>query len=246
MILCDKEIYQLSVPPDIIVTSRAIEDQPEPTLVTTGYWSPDTSLLDALKLPDGDLSEGIVDYRRITEEEADAHVKMVSPFYSEQVKVDADGNRLISFGLSSYGYDIRIADEFKIFSNINATVIDPKNFDDRVFVDFKGPVCIIPPNSFVLARSIEYFNMPRDVSGIVLGKSTLARCGCSCLATPLEAGWSGHVTLEFANTTPLPMMIYANEGAAQVVFLKGNPCQVSYADRGGKYQGQTGITLPKV
>lgn len=163
--------------------------------------------------------------------------------------VDGHGFRVpkkvISYGVSSYGYDIRVANEFKIFTNINSTVVDPKNFDEKSFVDFIGDVCIIPPNSFVLARSVEYFCMPKNVTGIVLGKSTYARCGISTLATPLEAGWEGYITLEFANTTPLPAMIYANEGACQVLFMEGEvDCLTSYADRAGKYMKQTGIQLP--
>jgi dCTP deaminase len=154
--------------------------------------------------------------------------------------------RVISYGLSSHGYDVRIADEFKIFTNINSTRIDPKNFDDKNFSDFKGPVCIIPPNSFVLARSVEWFRMPANMLAIVLAKSTYARCGVDCLATPLEAEWEGHITLEYANTTPLPALLYANEGAAQVVFFESSERpEVTYKDRGGKYQGQSGITLPK-
>lgn len=189
---------------------------------------------------------GITDYRPLTQEEKDNFKPMISPFVDGQVRVDEKGNKVISYGLGSYGYDLRISDEFKIFSNINSLIVDPKNFDDKSFVDHKGPYCIIPPNSFALARTVEYFNMPRDVSGVVLGKSTLARIGISCLATPAEAGWSGELVLEFANTTPLPAKIYAWEGAAQMLFFRGEPCEVSYADRSGKYQGQTGITTAKV
>ena len=150
--------------------------------------------------------------------------------------------KIISYGTSSYGYDVRIANEFKIFTNVNNTVLDPKNFNDKSFVDFVGDVCIIPPNSFVLARTLEYFKMPDNVTGLVLGKSTYARLGVSCLATPIEAGWEGEIVLEFANTTPLPVMLYANEGAAQLLFFEGNvPCEVSYATRGGKYMSQRGI-----
>lgn len=164
----------------------------------------------------------------------------VDPMLGLQIR-----QKIVSYGLSSYGYDVRIADEFMIFTNVNTTVVNPKDFDKRNYVEFKGDVCIIPPNSFVLARSLEYFRMPRNVTGLVLGKSTYARCGINCLATPLEAGWEGHITLEYANTTPLPAMLFANEGAAQVLFFEGDEqCEVSYADRGGKYQGQTGITLP--
>ena len=166
---------------------------------------------------------------------------VIHPFVSSQ-----RSNGVISYGLSSYGYDIRVADEFKIFHNVNFTVVDPKNFDDRAFVEFQGEICIIPPNSFALARSVEYIKMPRNVTGLVLGKSTYARCGIVTNFTPLEAGWEGHITIEISNTTPLPAKIYANEGIAQVLFFKGDDCLVSYADRKGKYQGQRGITLPKV
>ncbi len=167
---------------------------------------------------------------------------MIEPF--------VDGQRregTISYGLSSYGYDARVADEFKIFTNVDNALVDPKDFSHQSFVDRKGPVCIIPPNSFALARTVEYFRIPRDVLVICLGKSTYARCGIIVNVTPLEPGWEGHVTLEFSNTTPLPAKIYANEGACQFLFLKGDgPCEVSYADRRGKYQGQRGVTLPKL
>ena len=168
--------------------------------------------------------------------------QMISPFVDKQVKDNS-----ISYGLSSYGYDIRVSDEFKIFTNVNNSIVDPKNFDSKSFVDFKGDVCIVPPNSFALARSIEYFKIPRNILTICLGKSTYARCGIIVNVTPLEPGWEGHVTLEFSNTTPLPAKIYANEGVAQFVFIKGNEDPaVSYADRNGKYQGQKGVTLPKI
>lgn len=158
----------------------------------------------------------------------------------------AELERVISYGTSSFGYDIRCADEFKVFTNINSTMVDPKNFDDKCFVDVKGQgYCIIPPNSFALARTVEYFRIPRDVLTVCLGKSTYARCGIVVNVTPFEPEWEGYVTLEFSNTTPLPAKIYANEGCAQVLFFKGNePCEVSYKDRGGKYQGQVGITTP--
>jgi len=153
----------------------------------------------------------------------------------------------ISYGLSSYGYDIRIADEFKIFTNVNNSIVDPKHFDPRSFVDFKGDVCIIPPNSFALGRSIEYFKIPRNVMTITVGKSTYARCGIITNVTPFEPEWEGFVTLEVSNTTPLPARIYANEGIAQVLFFESDEaCLVSYADRQGKYQGQRGIVLPTV
>jgi len=170
---------------------------------------------------------------------------MIEPFAEQQVRYDADANRLISYGTSSYGYDVRCADEFKLFTNINSTIVDPKNFDERSFVDIKGSECIIPPNSFALARTVEYFRIPRDVLVICLGKSTYARCGIIVNVTPLEPEWEGHITLEFSNTTPLPAKIYANEGVAQLLFLQADDvCETSYADRGGKYQGQTGVTLP--
>lgn len=154
--------------------------------------------------------------------------------------------KIISYGTSSYGYDVRCAREFKVFTNIHSTVVDPKNFNEKNFVDFEGDCCIIPPNSFALARTIEYFRMPRDILTVCLGKSTYARCGIIVNVTPLEPEWEGHVTLEFSNTTPLPAKIYAGEGCAQILFFKGDePCDVSYSDRGGKYQGQTGVTLPK-
>lgn len=169
---------------------------------------------------------------------------MISPFEPGQIKHDGD-RKLVSYGTSSYGYDVRCAREFKVFTNINSTVIDPKNFDDQCFVDVVGDTCIIPPNSFALARTMEYFKIPRDVLTICLGKSTYARCGIIVNVTPLEPEWEGHVTLEFSNTTPLPARIYAGEGVAQMLFLQSDePCQISYKDRGGKYQGQTGITLP--
>jgi len=171
--------------------------------------------------------------------------KMIEPFEAEQIS-SMGGNRIISYGTSSYGYDIRCSDEFKIFTNINSAVVDPKNFDESSFVDYQGDVCIIPPNSFTLARTIEYFRIPRNVLTICLGKSTYARCGIIVNVTPFEPEWEGYVTLEFSNTTPLPAKIYANEGVAQVIFFEADePCEVSYKDRRGKYQGQTGVTLPK-
>jgi len=167
---------------------------------------------------------------------------MIEPFVDSQVRAG-----VVSYGLSSYGYDIRVADEFKVFTNINNTVIDPKNFDPRSFVDIKADVCIVPPNSFALARTIEYFRIPRDVLTICLGKSTYARCGIIVNVTPFEPEWEGFVTLEISNTTPLPAKIYANEGIAQVLFFQGDEaCERSYADKKGKYQGQAGLTLPKL
>jgi dCTP deaminase len=170
---------------------------------------------------------------------------MIEPFESAQVRA-IEGRKVVSFGTSSYGYDVRCAPDFKIFTNINSAIVDPKAFDESSFVDVRGDVCIIPPNSFALARTVEYFRIPRKVLTICLGKSTYARCGIIVNVTPLEPEWEGHVTLEFSNTTPLPAKIYANEGVAQMLFLESDEeCEVSYADRGGKYQGQRGVTLPK-
>jgi dCTP deaminase len=170
---------------------------------------------------------------------------MIEPFEAGQVKHNGS-ERVVSFGTSSYGYDIRCSEEFKIFTNINTAIVDPKNFADTSFVDFRGPVCVIPPNSFALARTVEYFRIPRNVLTICLGKSTYARCGIIVNVTPFEPEWEGYATLEFSNTTPLPAKIYANEGVAQVVFFEADEeCDVSYKDRGGKYMGQIGVTLPK-
>src|SRR5476649_1314604 len=167
---------------------------------------------------------------------------MIEPFVEHQER-----QGVISYGLSSYGYDARVSDEFKIFTNVDNDVVDPKNFSHSGFVDRKTNVCVIPPNSFVLARTVEYFRIPRDVLVICLGKSTYARCGIIVNVTPLEPEWEGHVTLEFSNTTPLPARIYANEGVAQVIFIESDEvCETSYRDRGGKYQGQKGVTLPKI
>ena len=177
---------------------------------------------------------------------------MIEPYEPGQVKF-ADkggvaGQRIVSYGTSSYGYDVRCASEFKVFTNINSTIVDPKSFDPKSFVDVVGEECIIPPNSFALARTVEYFRIPRDVLVVCLGKSTYARCGIIVNVTPLEPEWEGHVTLEFSNTTPLPARIYANEGVAQMLFYRADAddvCETSYRDRGGKYQGQRGVTLPR-
>lgn len=169
---------------------------------------------------------------------------MITPYEPRQVR-DTSRGRVISFGTSSYGYDVRCSSEFKIFTNINSTIVDPKNFDERSFIDVDSDVCIIPPNSFALARTVEYFRIPRNVLTICLGKSTYARCGIIVNVTPLEPEWEGHVTLEFSNTTNLPAKIYANEGVAQFIFLEADEvCAMSYKDKSGKYQGQTGVTLP--
>lgn len=178
--------------------------------------------------------------RRMAEEQG-----MISPFEAGQVR-EGDNGRMISYGTSSYGYDVRCSTEFKIFTNINSVIVDPKNFDEGSFVDVNSDVCIIPPNSFALARTVEKFKIPRNVLTICLGKSTYARCGIIVNVTPLEPEWEGYVTLEFSNTTPLPAKIYANEGVAQMLFFESDEiCETSYADRGGKYQDQQGVTLPK-
>lgn len=172
--------------------------------------------------------------------------RMIDPYEPGQVR-QVGATKVISWGTSSYGYDIRCSNEFKIFTNINTAIVDPKNFDTSSFVDVVSDVCIIPPNSFVLARTVEYFRIPRSVLTICLGKSTYARCGIIVNVTPLEPEWEGFVTLEFSNTTPLPAKIYANEGVAQVIFFQGDEeCEVSYKDRNGKYQGQQGVALPKM
>lgn len=175
------------------------------------------------------------------------HNNMVNPFVSGQVKYDViREEKVISYGLSSYGYDMRITDEFFVFCNINSKIVDPKNFDPKCFIKMIGESCIIPPNSFVLAKSDEYFRMPKDVMAICLGKSSYARCGIIINVTPLEPGWEGHLTIEVSNSAPCPVKIYAYEGIGQLVFFKGDPCDISYSDRGGKYQGQKNITLPIV
>lgn len=167
---------------------------------------------------------------------------MIRPFVAKSMQKGA-----ISYGVSSYGYDIRVADEYKIFTNVNATIVDPKKFDSHNVIDYKGEVCIVPPNSFALARTIEYFKIPRNVLAICLGKSTYARCGIIVNVTPFEPEFEGHITIEISNTTPLPAKIYSNEGIAQVLFLEGDePCEVSYKDKNGKYQKQRGITLPRL
>ena len=172
---------------------------------------------------------------------------MIEPFADGQVRHAEDGSRVISYGISSYGYDLRVSDEFKVFTNVFNSIVDPKAFDERSFVDIKAPVCVVPPNSFALARSVEYFRIPRNVLTVCLGKSTYARCGIIVNVTPFEPEWEGHVTLEISNTTPLPAKVYANEGLAQVLFFEADEeCEISYADKKGKYQKQQSIVLPKL
>lgn len=168
--------------------------------------------------------------------------KMIDPFVERQ-----DGTGKISFGLSSYGYDMRVADEYKVFTNVHGTIVDPKQFDSKAFVDIKAPTCVVPPNSFALARSLERFTIPRDVLAVCLGKSTYARCGIIINVTPLEPGWEGYLTIEISNTTPLPAKIYSNEGIAQLLFFGGDQvCETSYSDRKGKYMDQVGVVLPRI
>lgn len=168
--------------------------------------------------------------------------EMIAPFADSQVR-----EGVISYGVSSYGYDLRVADEFKIFTNVNTTIVDPKHFDARSLVEYKGDVCIVPPNSFALARSVEYFKIPRNVLTVCVGKSTYARCGIIVNVTPLEPEWEGFVTLEISNTTPLPARVYSNEGLCQIVFFESDElCEVSYKDKKGKYQAQQGIVLPRI
>jgi dCTP deaminase len=175
---------------------------------------------------------------------------MIDPFVDNKIQqVDSHGRRVISYGVSSYGYDMRVAPEFKIFTNVLSAIVDPKDFDSKSFVEFEGETCIVPPNSFALARSVEYFRIPREVLTICVGKSTYARCGIITNVTPFEPEWEGHVTLEISNTTPLPARIYANEGICQVLFFEADAddvCETSYADKAGKYQRQVGVTLPKL
>ena len=175
---------------------------------------------------------------------------MIEPFVDSQVRTgETESGKVISYGVSSYGYDMRVAPEFKIFTNVLSAIVDPKHFDSKSFVEFVGDVCIVPPNSFALARSVEYFRIPRNVLTICVGKSTYARCGIITNVTPFEPEWEGHVTLEISNTTPLPARIYANEGICQVLFFEADDddiCQTSYKDKAGKYQAQTGVTLPKL
>lgn len=174
------------------------------------------------------------------------HNGMIVPFSDKQVAQDGRG-KVISYGVSSYGYDVRVADEYKIFTNMHGSIVDPKNFDRKSFMDFKGEVCVIPPNSFALARTFERFKIPRSVLAVCVGKSTYARCGIILNVTPLEPEWEGYATLEISNATPLPAKIYSNEGICQLLFFEGTyPCEISYADKNGKYQGQTDVTLPKV
>ncbi len=236
-ILSDIEIEQLCVAPETILDADGYKS----ALETRAHITPTRDSEGYFKRIRQEFT------RPTTQKERAAFEPMIFPYIKDSIRVNDKGEKILSYGQSSYGYDVRVADEFKIFTNVNSVVVDPKNFDSNSFVDFKGNVCIIPPNSFVLARTLERFKLPRDIVGICVGKSSIARCGINCLVTPLEPGWEGYLTLEFANTTPLPAKLYANEGGLQIQFFRGNPCRTSYADRAGKYQGQySEITLPKV
>lgn len=194
--------------------------------------------------PDSETLPGIMPDHWIREQALSSG--MIEPFAEKQNR-EADGQKIISYGLSSYGYDARCSNEFMIFTNVDNAIVDPKNFSPQSFVEREADVCVIPPNSFVLTRTVEYFRIPKDVLVVCLGKSTYARCGLIVNVTPLEPGWEGHVTLELSNTTPLPAKVYANEGIAQFLFFKGSSaCDVSYADRSGKYMSQRGVTLPRI
>jgi len=256
-LMCDKQITKLcELPKAVIVREIAVSqrvgdsEETQVVMVKTNTFT-NLSYSEVVDLQQTKDGENIIDYRDLTMDEIIGLKPMIYPFVDHQVTTkiisDTEEAKVISSGVSSYGYDITLAPEFKVFTNINSTVIDPKNFDRGAYKDIRADICVIPPNSFVLARSREYFNMPNVVTGLVIVKSTYARCGIFCFSTVIEAGWSGNITLEFANTTSLPALLYANEGAAQVLFSRGDVAPaVTYADRKGKYQGQKGIQLPIV
>jgi dCTP deaminase len=264
MILNDTQITRLCVPPKFMV-KRYVPHKPDynattvlsvfivPSLVEFPSYQTEAEIQEEIKNSDPSNYRGTVSYRILTEAEYLNFRPMIEDFVEGQIKTkqvinrNQDGSfkplpkeeqRIVSFGLSSFGYDFRIAKDFKIFTNINSTVVDPLNFNNKCFVDFTGDVCIVPPNSFVLARTVERFNMPKNIVGVCTGKSTIARSGLSIMVTPLEPGWEGYLTLEYANTTPLPVKLYANMGGGQIMFYKGDCPEVTYADRDGKYQDQ--------
>lgn len=251
MLLSDREIKELCIVPKFVVTNRiGVNDN---TLcyrykdIESFSYSSEEELITRLYISKN-MPAGMIAYRSLTDEEKANFKPMISPYSDKQNRVDENGNKIISWGQSSSGYDLRIAPEFMVFNNLYSTIIDPKNFDKRSFVEVNADHVIIPPNSFVLSRSLERFAMPRDVCGIVVGKSTLARVGINCICTPLENSWEGYLTLEFANVTSSPVKLYANEGGCQVMFMRNAvPPDVSYSDRNGKYdQQQAEITLPRV
>lgn len=272
MILNDKEIKELCIMPTFVV-SRWIKKDPshvdavfdvfvEPELVDSFTHQTEEELLKEVAESNHVIKRGTKCFRKLTPEELSNFNPMIENFIGKQVKtrkipnrnqdssfhyLEPEDQRIVSYGLSSFGYDFRVANEFKIFTNINSTVVDPLNFDDRCFTDFVGDVCIVPPNSFVLARTVEKFNIPPDIVGICTGKSTIARSGLSILVTPLEPNWSGFLTLEFANTTPLPVKLHSGMGGGQIMFYRGNRPDVTYADRNGKYQNQgPEVVTPRV
>lgn len=249
-ILSDIEINELCTLPKFVVTAKVHSSQPNdadifilPTTKTYFSYESENVIKGKYKSQFSDV--GIIHHRGLTDEEKANYPLMIKPFSDKQVRQTENGNKIISYGLSSFGYDVTLASEFKVFCNINSSTIDPLNFNDSTYVDINDDVCILPPNSYALGRTRECFNLPRDITAVCLSKSTYARAGCIINATVAEAGWSGELVIEICNATSLPLKIYANQGIAQLLFFKGNvPCAVSYADRNGKYMHQKGIQLP--
>ena len=246
MILNDTEIKQLSMPPKFVIKKNAGLCSELTPLLSECFYTQDSEEEVKAFVDQQNQFAKIYEYFPVTPEELKGFSPLISPYVAEQVRVDEQGNKILSYGQSSFGYDVRLADEFKIFTNINSTVIDPLDFDPKCLHDHKGPYCIIPPNSYILGHTVEYFRIPKDMMLICLGKSTYARCAAIVNVTPIEPGFEGSIVIEISNATPLPLKVYANQGIAQFLFFKGNPCEISYADRGGKYQGQTGIELARV
>jgi dCTP deaminase len=257
-ILSDNEIKELCIPPSFVVTEKVIDEKHGAysnhykLAETFSYLTEEeirAVMQNRLKPTTGrrgyeQNALGVLSYRPLTESEINSFKPMISPFVGEQVRVDESGNKILSYGLSSAGYDVRVTESFKIFTNINTTLIDPLNFDPKCLHDHQGSYAIIPPNSYILATTVEWFDIPRDIMIVCVGKSTLARCGGIVNCTPIEPGFSGNIVIEIANASPSPLKIYANQGIAQFLFFRSNEaCNVSYADRGGKYQNQTGVQL---
>ena len=248
-VLSDKEIRKLSTLPTFVVTEKVPSRQATdhdvyylPQEINNFTYATETELQQRTRPSIANRDIGLISYRELTDEEKANYPLMISPYSPKQNRFDDNGIKCISWGESSFGYDVRLADEFKIFSNINSTIIDPLDFNQSCCVDHKGPFCIVPPNSYILGKTIEEFDIPNDVSVICVGKSTYARVGAIVNVTPIEAGFKGPIVIEISNATSLPLKIYANMGISQFIFFKGNvPCEVSYADRGGKYQNQKGI-----
>lgn len=259
MIQSDNQIEALCTLPTFVITELVADENPRVREFTAQNNFVHMTLAEVETLPKANTKDhrvnkdqrivnasmGLVSYRELTEDEKEAYPLMIAPYSNQQHRFDDNGNKIISWGQSSFGYDVRLAGEFKIFSNLNSIAIDPLNFDDKCLHDHKGPFCIIPPNSYILGKTIEYFNIPRDVQVVCVGKSTYARAGAIVNVTPIEPGFKGNVVIEVSNSTPLPLKVYANMGISQFLFFKGSePCKVSYADRDGKYQGQTSIVTP--